>query len=97
MIRSYADDITEAVFRDTPQALLRRVPPDIRERARRKLTVLHAARTLDALGTLPGTLLEALKGDLGGMFSIRVNDQWRVVFRWLDGDATDVRLIDYHS
>ena len=97
MIRSFADDTTRAIFRDGPVALLRHIPPDVRERARRKLDVIHAARRLDAVRALPGTRLEVLHGDLAGWLSIRVNDKWRIVFHWADGDATDVRLIDYHG
>jgi proteic killer suppression protein len=97
MIRSFADAATRAIFVGEPLSLVRRLPPDVRARALRKLDVLDSARSLAAVDALPGTRLEALHGELAGFFSIRVNDQWRVVFRWSDGDATDVRLTDYHA
>ena len=62
----------------------------------RKLAQLDAAERLDDLRVPPGNRLEALKGDRRGQHSIRVNDQWRVCFRWVDGDAHDVELVDYH-
>ena len=68
----------------------------IRQTAERKLTQLHAAATLDFLRSPPGNRLEALKGDRAGQWSIRINDQWRVCFRWADGDVFDVEIVDYH-
>ena len=96
MIRSFGDDITSAVFHGEPAALVRRFPPDVRDRAVRKMDVLNNSTSLAAVGVLPGTRIESLHGDLVGFHSVRVNDQWRLIFRWSDGDATDVRLIDYH-
>ncbi len=64
--------------------------------ARRKLRQLQIAGRLDDLSVPPGNRLEALKGDRQGQFSIRINDQWRVCFRWNDGSATDVEIVDYH-
>ncbi len=96
MIRSFADTLTEAVFHGTPRALTRRVPPGVVSRAARKLDLVNSAAALGDLGAFPGNRLEPLQGDLGGLHSIRVNDQWRIVFRWADGDAHDVRLVDYH-
>lgn len=62
----------------------------------RKLIVVDAAETLDDLRVPPGNRLEKLRGDRVGQHSIRVNDQWRVCFRWKDGDALDVEIVDYH-
>jgi len=62
----------------------------------RKLVALDAAETLDDLRVPPGNRLEKLTGDRTGQYSIRVNGQWRVCFRWHDGDAYDVELVDYH-
>lgn len=62
----------------------------------RKLDYLHAARRLDDLAKVPGHRLEALKGDYGGFYSIRINDQYRIVFRFEDSDAYDVEITDYH-
>ena len=65
--------------------------------ALRKLRMLDAATRLDELRVPPGNRLEALKGDRAGQFSIRINDQWRVCFRWQDGHAYDVEIADYHG
>ena len=64
--------------------------------ALRKLLILDAAARIEDLRVPPGNRLEALRGNLRGFHSIRVNDQWRIVFRWADGNASDVRIIDYH-
>lgn len=64
--------------------------------ALRKLELLNAAATLDFLRVPPGNRLEALKGDRSGQYSIRINDQWRVCFRWTGKDAEDVEIVDYH-
>jgi toxin HigB-1 len=68
----------------------------INRQARRKLEVLEAATSLQELAKVPGNRLEALKGDRTGRFSIRINDQWRLCFKWADGDAFDVEIEDYH-
>jgi proteic killer suppression protein len=68
----------------------------IERAARRKLLVLQAARALEDLRVPPGNRLEALKGDRIGQHSIRINDQWRICFRWLEGEAHDVEIVDYH-
>ena len=75
---------------------IRKFPPNMRKAALRKLDVLNGAFELKDLRSPPGNRLEALRGSLAGCHSIRVNDQWRVVFRWADGDAHDVRVVDYH-
>ena len=96
MIQSFADKVTEAVFHGTPLKLVRRFPQDVLPAALRKLDVLNAARELRDLRTPPGNRLEALAGNLAGLHSIRINDQWRIVFRWEDSGAHEVRLVDYH-
>ncbi len=93
MIRSFADRDTESVWRRRPA---KRLDPRIHKTANRKLHLLDAATALDALRVPPGNRLEALKGDRVGQHSIRVNDQWRICFRWRDGDAFDVEIVDYH-
>ena len=75
---------------------MRRFPADVRERALRKLDVLEGAECLTDLAATPGNRLEALKGDRKGFHSIRVNDQWRIVFQWRERDAWEVELTDYH-
>jgi proteic killer suppression protein len=74
----------------------RKLPPDIQQVARRKLRMLNAASTLDDLRIPPANRPEALKGDRKGQHSIRINDQWRLCFRWEEGDAYDVEIVDYH-
>ena len=70
--------------------------PELRRRTKMKLDQLDAATNLDFLRVPPGNRLEALKGDRQGQFSIRVNDQWRLCFRWSEGNADDVEFVDYH-
>jgi proteic killer suppression protein len=74
----------------------RRLPQEIQDVARRKLRMLNAARTLMDLRVPPANRLEALKGGRAGQFSIRINDQWRMCFRFAAGQATDVEIVDYH-
>jgi proteic killer suppression protein len=93
MIRSFADRETERLFARTPG---RRFPPELHRVMLRKLLQLDAADRLDDLRIPPGNRLEALKGDRKGQHSIRVNDQWRVCFRWDGGDAYEVEIVDYH-
>jgi toxin HigB-1 len=75
---------------------IRRIPSDVRSVAVRKLDMVNAAQELKDLRVPPGNRLEALKGELKGRHSIRMNDQWRVTFRWENGDAHDVEIDDYH-
>lgn len=96
MIASFADRATEALFHGLRGRSARRFPPSIAAVALRKLDFLNSAITLDDLRAPPGNRLEALRGDLRGLHSIRVNDQWRIVFRWHSGDAHEVRIVDYH-
>ncbi len=97
MVVSFGDRATENLFHGRRSKHARRLPPDIVSVALRKLDMLNAARNLQDLMRPPGNRLEALRGDLRGHHSIRINDQWRVVFRWLSGDAHDVRITDYHG
>jgi proteic killer suppression protein len=93
VILSFACAETERVFR---AQLARRFPPGLQRGARRKLLMLHAATELRQLAVPPGNRLEALKGNRKGQHSIRVNDQWRVCFRWQNGQAHAVEIVDYH-
>lgn len=92
MIKTFQNKDTEALFNDRP---VRRFKAFERQ-ARRKLYYLHAAKTLQDLLTPPGNRLEGLSGNRDGQYSIRINDQWRVCFRWIDGAAYDVEIVDYH-
>ncbi len=96
MIASFANRATEALFHGESGKAIRRIPSDIRGVAVRKLDFLNAAHELQDLRMSPGNRLEALKGDRHGNHSIRINDQWRVVFRWQNGHAHDVEIDDYH-
>jgi toxin HigB-1 len=93
VIRSFADSETER-FYETGRS--RRYPPEIRARAAMRLTQLDAATQIEDLKQPPSNRLEALKGDRKGQWSIRINDQWRVCFRFEKGDAYDVAIVDYH-
>ena len=92
MIRSFRCADTEALSKGSP---VRRFV-HIAAVARRKLRQLEIAGRLDDLRVPPGNRLEALRGDRAGQFSIRINDQWRVCFRWVEGAAEDVEIVDYH-
>ena len=93
MIRSFADDETER-FYTTGKS--RRIPTEIHRRANMRLTQLNAATRIEDLRLPPSNRLEALKHDRVGQSSIRINDRWRLCFRFEDGDAFDVEIADYH-
>ena len=93
MIQSFADKETERVFRNRTHKRL--AAPVIRA-ALRKLLILDAAESIADLRTPPGNRLEKLRGNRSGQYSIRVNDQWRICFRWKSGRATEVEIVDYH-
>ena len=93
VILGFACAETERVF---GAELSRRLPTSIQRNARRKLLALHAATELRQMAVPPGNRLEALKGNRAGQHSIRVNDQWRICFRWRAGNAYEVEIVDYH-
>ena len=93
MIRRFRDKRTEQIFHGE---FPKRFPPNLVAITRRKLRILHRAVRLDDLRAPPGNRLEALKGDRKGQYSIRVNDQFRICFVWMDGDAFEVEVTDYH-
>jgi len=93
MIRSFACRETERVFADEAS---RQLPTQIQRVLRRKLLLLHQARRLADLRAPPGNRLEALTGNRAGQHSIRINDQWRICFRWQGQDAFEVETVDYH-
>jgi proteic killer suppression protein len=96
VIASFGDDASADLFHGNASARVRRFPADARSRALRKLDMLNATADINDLRATPSNRLEKLGGSLAGFWSIRVNDQWRVVFRWDGGSALDVRLTDYH-
>jgi proteic killer suppression protein len=93
VIRSLADRETERIWTGE---VSRRLPTQIQAIARRKLRMLDAAHRLEDLRIPPANRLEALRGDRTGQYSIRINDQWRICFRWEDGHCADVGIVDYH-
>ncbi len=96
MIKSFGNRLAEDLYDDKDSRTVRRLDEGLRRAARRKLLYLHDAAELKDLRVPPGNRLEALKGDLRGFYSIRINERWRVVFRWQDGAASDVQVVDYH-
>ncbi|MFN2114551.1 MAG: type II toxin-antitoxin system RelE/ParE family toxin [Anaerolineae bacterium] len=97
MIVSFADRATEDLYHNRSTARARRFPADIVGADLLKMDMLNAAAAIRDLRSPPGNRLEALRGRLPGSHSIRVNDQWRLVFRWENSNAHDVRLTDYHQ
>jgi proteic killer suppression protein len=94
MIESFADPETEKIFKGLVSLKL---PKDIQRTARRKLLYLDEAEDLRDLSAPPGNRLEELRGSRVGQYSIRVNDQWRICFKWAVGKAKDVEIVDYHK
>ena len=96
MIRSFGNPVADDLFNDRNSSATRQFPPDVRRGAQRKLQYLNAATKLQDLNALPGNRLEAHKGQLKELYATRINAQWRVVFKWEDGGATEVAVVDYH-
>lgn len=97
MIRSFRDRATEDVFNGADTKAARQaLPPPVHRRGRAKLALLHAAGTLEDLAVPPGNRLEALRGDRAGQHSIRINNQYRLCFRWTPSGPEDVEITDYH-
>ena len=96
MIVSFKDNATADLYHGRETNRVRRFPPDVKRIALRKLDILNAVHTLEDLREPPGNRLKALKGDLLGYHSIRVNEQWRIVFRYEGNNASEVTLTDYH-
>jgi proteic killer suppression protein len=94
MIRNFADQEAELVWKGGRS---RKLPSDIQQVARRKLTQLEASERPNDMRVPRGNRFEELKGKRKGTYSVRINDQWRITFRWSGGDAHDVRIEDYHS
>lgn len=94
MIRSFRGDFARTILND--RRVPKGFPTDIAKVARRKLIQLNNASTPSDLAAPPGNRLEALKGRLAGKYSIRINDQWRIVFRWTDMGPEEVEITDYH-
>lgn len=93
MVRTFRDKSTAALFVGKPA---KKIPPQIRKRAREKLDMVDQAQSLEDLRVPPANRLDTLKGERADQHSIRINDQWRLCFRWDDGDAFEVEITDYH-
>ena len=93
MIKSFRCKNTEKVFL---RKFVSKFPPEVQRNAMRKLLLLDAAERLEDLRIPPGNRLDKLTGNREGEHSIRINDQWRICFRWHKGDANDVEIVDYH-
>ena len=96
MIESFGNRLAEDLYFDRQSRGTRVFMPELRRIARRKLLYLHDAATLKDLRVPPGNRLEPLRGNYRGKHSIRINAQWRIVFRWQNGNAFDVEIVDYH-
>lgn len=94
VIKSFADKRTVALFAGY---VVRSIPSQIQRRVRAKLLAVDAAKKIDDLRVPPGNRLEVLHGDRRGQHSIRINDQWRICFKWLEGEAWEVEIVDYHK
>ena len=94
MIKTFVSRDTALIFQ---AHISRKLPSEIQRTARRKLLYLNDAEDLRDLLAPPGNRLEKLSGDRTGQYSIRINDQWRICFRWQGGQALDVEIVDYHS
>ncbi len=96
MIAGFANRLAEDLWDDKSSRAVRRFPPELRRTARRKLLYLNDAEQLKDQRVPPGNRLEALKADWSGYYSIRINIQWRIIFRWEKGHASDVQVVGYH-
>src|ERR1700733_2550086 len=96
-IKSFKDEVTEDInYGRISKQALRRLPIELHQKARVKLARIGAATSMRDLLELRGNRLEALKGDRKGQYSIRINNQYRICFRWLEHDAYDLEIVDYH-
>ena len=96
MIESFGNRLAEDLYFDRQSRAARVFMPELRRIARRQLLYLHDAAALEDLRVPPGNHLKALRGDCKGKHSIRINEQWRIVFRWQNGNAFDVEIVDHH-
>ncbi len=96
MIRNFTSKTAQDIYDGVNSRHARKIPRELHAKAQRLLDQLNAAVVVDTLKAPPGNRLEKLKGDREGFWSLRINDQWRIVFRWEEGDALDVDITDYH-
>lgn len=93
VIRSFGDKETEKIWNGIQS---RKLPADIQNVARRKLRMINNSQNINDLRIPPANHIEKLSGNLAGLYSIRINNQWRIIFRWEDNNAFDVEIVDYH-
>ena len=93
MIKSFGDKISEKIWNGIRSEKLLN---EIQDVARRKLRMIHNAQDVNDLRIPPANRLEKLKGDLKEFYSIRINNQWRIIFKWINNDAYEIRIVDYH-
>jgi proteic killer suppression protein len=93
MLKSFGDKISEKIWNGIRSEKL---PNEIQDVARRKLRMIHNAQDVNDLRIPPSNRLEKLKGDLKEFYSIRINNQWRIIFKWINNDAYEIRIVDYH-
>jgi proteic killer suppression protein len=96
VIRNFNSKTAKEIYDGEHSRHARRLPKELHEKAQRLLDKLDAAIYIETLKEPPGNRLEKLKGNLAGYWSLRINDQWRILFRWEQGDALDVDIVDYH-
>ncbi len=96
MIRNFTSKTAQDIYDGENSRYARKIPRDLHAKAQRLLDQLNATVTVETLKAPPGNRLEKLRGDREGYWSLRVNDQWRIIFRWQNGDALDVDITDYH-
>ena len=93
MLKSFGDKISEKIWN---RIRSEKLPNEIQDVARRKLRMIHNAQDVNDLRIPPANRLEKLKGDLKEFYSIRINIQWRIIFKWINNDAYEIRIVDYH-
>jgi len=97
LIISFGNKSTADLFNGINSREARKIPSEITKKVLNKLDILNAVETLDELKSPPGNRLEALKENLKGFYSIRINNQWRIIFQWHNGNVSQVQIIDYHD
>ncbi len=93
MLKSFGDKISEKIWNGIRSE---KFPNEIQDVARRKFRMIHNAQDVNDLRIPPANRLEKLKGDLKEFYSIRINNQWRIIFKWINNDAYEIRIVDYH-
>jgi len=96
MVQSFKNKTAEDIFHGSNTRHARKLPTNLHDKAKRLLDQLNAAPTINFLKVPPGNRLEKLSGDYKGFWSIRINEQWRIVFQWKDDDAHEISIVDYH-